>query len=288
MNNKEIKISSLDIFGFLITGTVIFLAIFGDLIVPYDPTMVTNTVSKSPPPLSSWPSLFWDVLVNDIPSPHWFGTDSSGLDVFSRTIAAVRTDLIIAFSANIISAGLGVFLGVVLGYFRNILSEALLRLFDLLQSFPVFITAMILVALAGRTWINIILAMSLLYTPIYLRLTRTEVLSLINRGFIYAARVSGKTELYIAIRHILPNALGPALVQFSITIGFAILLTAGLSFVGAGVRPPTPEWGSMIASGAGQLVLGDWWPSVFPGVATSLTVFAFAVCGNFIEKNYDR
>ena len=86
-----------------------------------------------------------------------------------------------------------------------------------------FITAMILVALAGRTWINIILAMSLLYTPIYLRLTRTEVLSLINRGFIYAARVSGKTELYIAIRHILPNALGPALVQFSITIGFLLV-----------------------------------------------------------------
>ena len=150
------------------------------------------------------------------------------------------------------------------------------------------IPAMILVALAGRTWVNIILAMSLLYTPIYLRLTRTEVLSLVNRGFIYASRVSGKTEFYIAIRHILPNALGPSLVQFSITIGFAILLTAGLSFVGAGVRPPTPEWGSMIASGAGQLVLGDWWPSVFPGVATSLTVFAFAVCGNFIEKNYDR
>ena len=288
MTSRKIKITTLDMTGFIITGIVIFLAIFGGFIIPYDPTVVSNTVSQAPPDFSKWPNLFWEVLFNDLPTPHWFGTDSSGLDILSRTIAAVRTDLIIAFSANLISASLGVFLGVILGYFKNILSEAILRLFDLLQSFPVFITAMILVALAGRTWANIILAMSLLYTPIYLRLTRTEVLSIINRGFIQAARVSGKTELYIAVRHILPNALGPALVQFSITIGFAILLTAGLSFVGAGVRPPTPEWGSMIASGAGQLVLGDWWPSVFPGIATSLTVFAFAVCGNFIEKNYDR
>jgi peptide/nickel transport system permease protein len=287
LENKLI-ITSLDWFGFIITFSVIFLAIFGPYIVPYDPTQVTNTVSKPPPQLRDWPMLFWLSIMHSGISPHWFGTDSSGLDVFSRTIAAIRTDLLIAFSANIISSLVGISLGVVLGYFKNLATEVVLRLADLIQSFPVFITAMVLVALAGRTWGNIILAMTLLYTPIYIRLTRSEVLAVKRRGFVEAARVAGKTELFVAFKHVLPNSLAPSLVQFSITIGFAILLTAGLSFVGAGVRPPTPEWGSMIATGANQLVLGDWWPSIFPGIATSLTVFGFAVCGNFIEKNYDK
>lgn len=289
-NNQKnnVSITLLDWFGFSITSTVIFLGLFGPSIVPYDPTSVTNSVSEPPPHITQWPALFWDLIVNDALSPHWFGTDASGLDVFSRTIAAIRTDLAIAFSANIISSLVGVSLGVLLGYFKNIVTEIILRLADLIQSFPVFITAMVLVALAGRTWANIILAMTFLYTPIYIRLTRSEVLAVKRRGFVEAARVTGKTDISIAFKHVLPNSLVPSLVQFSITIGFAILLTAGLSFVGAGVRPPTPEWGSMIATGANQLVLGDWWPSIFPGIATSLTVFGFAVCGNFIERNYDK
>jgi ABC-type dipeptide/oligopeptide/nickel transport system permease subunit len=100
--------------------------------------------------------------------------------------------------------------------------------------------------------------------------------------------VAPRTELTIALRHVLPNALTPALIQSSVTIGFAILLTAGLSYVGAGVRPPTPEWGLMIANGANQLILGEWWSSVFPGIAISLTVFGFAVLGNAMERRYER
>jgi peptide/nickel transport system permease protein len=274
--------------GIGIVSVAIFLAVFSPWLIPYDPTQATENVSTPPPPLSAWPSLFWQTIVGYGPTPHWFGTDASGLDVFSRTIEATRTDLIIALSANIVSVIIGVSLGVISGYFRNIWTETLLRTSDLLQSFPVFITAMILVALAGRSWVNIVLAMSFLYAPIYLRLTRTEVLALRDRSFIEAARALGKTEFGIARQHILPNAIGPSLIQFSVTIGFAILLTAGLSFVGAGVRPPTPEWGSMIATGATQLVLGDWWPSLFPGIAISVTVFGFAVCGHILEKRYGR
>ncbi|MEL6233732.1 MAG: ABC transporter permease, partial [Pseudomonadota bacterium] len=160
------------------------------------------------------------------------------------------------------------------------------RVSDVLQSFPVFISAMILVALAGRSTVNIVLALSLLYTPIYIRLTRAEVMAQKTRGFVEAARAIGLTELQIALRHVLPNALTPALIQSSVTIGFAILLTAGLSFVGAGVRPPTPEWGLMISTGANQIILGEWWPSVFPGLAISLTVFGFAILGNALERRY--
>jgi peptide/nickel transport system permease protein len=219
--------------------------------------------------------------------PHWFGTDATGFDVFSRVIAAPRVDLTIALLANGLSLVLGVFLGLVAGYFRNVLTEGMMRVSDVLQSFPVFISAMILVALAGRSTVNIVIALALLYTPIYIRLTRSEVLSQRVRGYVEAARALGNSELTIAVRHVLPNSLAPALIQSSVTIGFAILLTAGLSFVGAGVRPPAPEWGLMISTGANQIILGEWWPSVFPGIAISLTVFGFAVLGNTLERRYD-
>lgn len=271
--------------GCVLVVIAILCALFGQWIAPYEAGATAERVSLPPPPIAEWPRLFWATL-NGAPAPHWFGTDAAGLDVFSRTILAARTDLAIALGANLASFVLGVGLGLCAGYWRNAVTELLMRLSDLLQSFPVFIMAMILVALAGRSWGNIVLALTLLYAPIYLRLTRAEVLVLRTRGFVEAARAAGVDDFRIALSHVLPNALRPALIQSSVTIGFAILLTAGLSFVGAGVRPPTPEWGLMIATGAGQIVLGDWWPSLFPGIAISLTVFGFAALGYALERRY--
>ena len=151
-----------------------------------------------------------------------------------------------------------------------------MRVSDVLQAFPVFITAMLLVTLSGRSVSNIVIALALVYTPIFVRLTRAEVMSQSTRGYVEAARAAGNRPWIIAVKHILPNSMVPALVQTSVTIGFAIILTAGLSFVGAGVRPPTPEWGLMISLGASQLILGEWWPSVFPGLAMTITVFGYA------------
>jgi peptide/nickel transport system permease protein len=275
--------------GVVIVSIVALLAVFGPAIAPYDPTEATDVVAQPPPPLAEWPRLLGETLAGRRAEPvHWFGTDAAGLDVFSRTIAAPRTDLVIAVAANAFSFALGVLLGLAAGYFRHWSTGLLMRASDLLQSFPVFITAMILVALAGRTWVNIVVAMTLLYTPIYIRLTRTEVLTQRERGFVEAAQALGASEWRIALRHVLPNALAPAIVQSSVTIGFAILLTAGLSFVGAGVRPPTPEWGLMIATSASQIVLGEWWPAIFPGIAISLTVFGFAALGHALERRYGR
>ncbi len=275
--------------GLAIVCLVTFLAAFGPLIAPYDPTVSTPFVAVPPPPLTDWPGLMWGVLSGSADkTPHWFGTDASGFDVFSRVISAPRIDLTIALAANGLSLFLGVFLGLIAGYFRNWGTELLMRTSDVLQSFPVFISAMILVALAGRSTTNIVIALALLYVPIYVRLTRSEVLAQKARGYVEAARAIGNSEFSIAMRHVLPNSLAPALIQSSVTIGFAILLTAGLSFVGAGVRPPTPEWGLMISTGATQMVLGEWWPSLFPGIAISLTVFGFAVLGNALEERYAR
>jgi peptide/nickel transport system permease protein len=274
--------------GVTIVAIVVLLAIVGPYVGPYDPTLTTPNVSMPPPSLTEVPGLFSAWISGSLEeAPHWMGTDASGFDVFSRVIAAPRTDLVIALVANGLSLLVGVFLGLIAGYYRNAATELMMRVSDVMQSFPVFISAMVLVALAGRSTTNIIIALAFVYTPIYIRLTRAEVMSQKVRGFVEAARALGNTELNIAIRHVLPNSLTPALIQASVTIGFAILLTAGLSFVGAGVRPPTPEWGLMISTGANQIILGEWWPSVFPGVAISLTVFGFAVLGNALERRYD-
>ena len=274
--------------GVAIVATVVALAAIGPAIAPYDPTLTTPTINVPPPPLSQWPALLWGTLTGGLEqAPHWFGTDAAGFDVFSRVISAPRVDLTIALAANGLSLVAGVFLGLVAGYYQNRATALLMRVSDLMQSFPVFISAMILVALAGRSITNIVIALALLYTPIYIRLTRTEVLTQRVRGYVEAARALGNSEFTIALRHVLPNSLAPALIQSSVTIGFAILLTAGLSFVGAGVRPPTPEWGLMISVGANQIVLGEWWPSVFPGIAISLTVFGFAILGTALERRYD-
>ena len=274
--------------GIAIVAVVCILAVIGPVIGPYDPTLTTPRGAVPPPGPLEIPGLLVGWIGGTLEHPpHWMGTDASGYDVFSRVIAAPRTDLVIALLANALSLGVGVLLGLVAGYFRNWATELLMRVSDVMQSFPVFISAMVLVALAGRSTANIVIALAFVYVPIYIRLTRAEVLAQSARGFVEAARAIGQPEIVIALRHVLPNSLTPALIQSSVTIGFAILLTAGLSFVGAGVRPPTPEWGLMISTGANQIVLGEWWPSVFPGIAISLTVFGFAVLGNALERRYE-
>ncbi|MFK0334351.1 ABC transporter permease [Rhizobium sp. NPDC090275] len=276
-------------FAVVFASLAVVMALFGEHLVPYNPIDSSFEPNLPPPPISDVPVLFLSWIKGSAVDPiHWFGTDSSGFDVFSRVLCAPRIDLSIALAANCLAMLMGIPFGLVAGYFRNPLTEFMMRASDVLQSFPVFISAMILVALGGQSIINVVLALSLLYAPIYVRLTRTEVLTQKSRGMVEASRAIGQSEMMIALKHVLPNSLGPALVQSSVTIGFAILLTAGLSFVGAGVRPPSPEWGLMISTGANDIVLGQWWTSVFPGIAISLTVFSFAVIGDAMERRYNR
>lgn len=273
--------------GLAIIALSLFLAAFGPAIAPYDPTVAGPDISQPPPSLGALPGLLLGSLRGtNLAPPHWMGTDQSGLDIFSRVIAAPRTDMLIALAACVLSCLCGTLLGLLAGFARNGATEALMRVSDVLQAFPVFITAMMLVALAGRSTANIVLALVLVYTPIFTRLTRAEVMGHMSRTYVEAARAAGNRPWAVALRHVLPNCLTPSLVQSSATIGFAIILTAGLSFVGAGVRPPSPEWGLMISQGAPQLILGQWWPSVFPGIAMSVTVFGYAAVGHAFEARF--
>ena len=254
--------------GLAIVGVSLLLAVLGEALAPYSPVQPTGNISEAPS------------------GQHWFGTDATGLDIFSRVISAPRTDVAIALAAAALSLVAGSLIGLVAGFYRGFLSELIMRVSDVIQSFPVFILAMILVALSGRSTFNLVLALAFLYTPIFIRLTRAEVLSQRSRTYVQSARAIGASELRISFRHVLPNSLAPALIQASVVIGWGILLTAGLSFIGAGVRPPTPEWGLMISKGANSIILGEWWPSVFPGLAISLTVFGYAAVGNALERAY--
>jgi peptide/nickel transport system permease protein len=185
----------------------------------------------------------------------------------------------------------GVF-GAMAGYYsgrsvRNFIGQTVMRLADIIQAFPVFILALGLVAVVGPSAKTVAVAIAFVNLPIFLRLFRAEALSVRERAYVDAARAGGVSDRRILARHVVPNAIGPAFVQISTGMGFAILLTAGLSFVGAGVRAPTPEWGSMIAIGAPNIVTGQWWPALFPGIWMGITILSLGIVGQSLEMLTD-
>lgn len=216
---------------------------------------------------------------------HPMGTDSAGLDIFSRVLHAPRVDLLIALGSTLWAAAVGGALGALVGLwegvrgFKGPVATLLIRVADVVQAFPVFALALVLVAVLGQGIAAIVIAIGVVNVPTYLRLMRGEALTIRNQAYVESARISGASDLYLLARHIVPNAAAPLIAQMSINTGVAVLLAAGLSFIGAGVRAPTPEWGSMIAMGFQNVVTGQWWPSIFPGLALALTVFGLGRIG---------
>jgi len=261
------RLSATLIFGLSLLVLQIVLIVFAPLLAPHSPVDADPMNILKPP---SW--------------HYWFGTDVSGMDILSRVIYATRINLLISVTAVAIAFVVGVPIGLLIGFYKNLLSTLVMRVFDFIQSFPVFVLGMALVSVMGQEIWNVAIVLAVLFIPMFARLIRAEVLSLRDRPFISAARCSGATNLTIMFRHILPNAMAPAIVQVSISIGMAILLTAGLSFVGAGVRMPTPEWGLMVANGAQQMILGVWWAALFPGLAIIISVLTFAILGDAVKR----
>jgi peptide/nickel transport system permease protein len=214
---------------------------------------------------------------------HWFGTDKSGMDVYTRVLYAARLDLAIAAAGTLLALALGVPFGLLAGFYRGYAVEGLMRLTELVQSFPLVLMAMAFVTLTGQREINIVLAIAILNAPIFLRLIRASVLSIRGRTFVEAAICAGNPDARLLVRHILPNVIGGSLAQASVTIGWAILLTAGLSFVAIGVRVPTPEWGSMVSVGAPNMTTGEWWVALFPGLAIGVAVLGFNLLGDGLQ-----
>lgn len=258
--------------GYLIVIVITLLAILAPAITPYSPTEADSVSFLQPPDAT-----------------HLFGTDNVGMDIFSRSIYAPRIDLTIAILGTLLSALAGGSVGAVVGFYssgrgiRVWLSFAVMRAADVLQAFPVFVFAIALVASLGQSIQTVVLAIAFVNAPIYLRLMRSQVLSIRSMRYVEASQVNGLSDMQTIVRHIIPNAMAPVLAQLSVNVGWGILLTSALSFVGAGVRAPTPEWGSMIAMGFQNVVTGQWWPSMFPGAMLAITVFGFSLVGASIE-----
>jgi peptide/nickel transport system permease protein len=266
----QLRRSRLFAFGLAIVALDLILAAFGPLLAPQSLERPTGAISAAPS------------------GAHWFGTDSNGLDVLSRVIAAPRVDIVIAVAAAAIAVVAGTLLGLAAGFSGRAVGEATMRLADTALAFPGLIFVAIVVYMAGRSVPNVIIVLGLLSTPLYIRLAYGEVLSLRERPFVEAAYANGDRPVSIAVRHVLPNAITPALAYASITIAHGILAVAGLSFIGAGIRPPTAEWGVMINAGASEIQLGQGWMSLYPGMAIFLSVFGFAAVGEGLQRALAR
>jgi len=245
-------------------------ALLGAWLVPYDPLATDATATLQPPS-----------------AQHWFGTDNLGRDVFSRVIVATRLDLMISVAAVAMSFVIGSVLGAVAGYRGGLIDVATSRVLDTIMAFPLFVLAMGIVAALGNTVANIIYATAIINIPFYARLVRAEVNIRRDAGFTLAAKLAGNSDARVLAFHIFPNALPPMMVQVSLNLGWAILNAAGLSFIGLGVRPPTPEWGIMVAEGANYIVSGEWWLALFPGLWLMLAVFTFNLMGDGLRDIVD-
>jgi peptide/nickel transport system permease protein len=255
--------------GASIVGTIAVLAIAAPLLTPYSPTTADPSSPLLPPDLA-----------------HPFGTDQAGMDIYTRVLFGARLDLVIAILGTSLAFIVGVPLGVLAGFYRGAPTELLMRATDLVQAFPLLIFAMAIVTLTGQSEINILFAVGILSAPIFLRLIRSSVLAIQGRTFVEAAICAGNTDRRLLFRHVLPNAIAGAVAQASVTAGWAILLIAGLSFVGVGVRVPTPEWGSMVNAGAHAMVTGQWWVALFPGLAITIAVLGFNLLGDGLQGRF--
>jgi peptide/nickel transport system permease protein len=257
-------------FAFGLLVLIVFSALFGPYVAPYDP-LASDTVAALKGPSGA----------------HWFGTDQLGRDIFSRVIVATRLDTFIAVASVILVFMMGGLAGLAAGYFGGWTDRIVGRIADTIMAFPLFVLAMGIVAALGNTVQNIIIATAIVNFPLYARVARAEANVRRDAGFVQAARLSGNGEFRILLVHILPNIMPIMIVQMSLTMGYAILNAAGLSFIGLGVRPPTAEWGIMVAEGASFMVSGEWWIALFPGLALMIAVFCFNLLGDGLRDIVD-
>ncbi|MFZ3240414.1 MAG: ABC transporter permease [Pseudolabrys sp.] len=245
-------------------------ALIGPYVAPYDPLASDTSATLASPSFK-----------------HWFGTDQLGRDIFSRVIVATRLDFTIAISSVMLVFAMGGFAGIAAGFFGGWTDRIVGRISDTIMAFPLFVLAMGIVAALGNTVTNIVLATAIVNFPLYVRVARAEANVRRDAGFVQAARLSGNGDFRILLMHILPNIMPIMMVQISLTMGYAILNAAGLSFIGLGVRPPTPEWGIMVAEGAGNIISGEWWIALFPGAALMIAVFCFNLLGDGLRDLVD-
>jgi len=256
--------------GSLIVLTIIFMAVLAPIISPYDPLELGVRAFKPP----------------DEKNP--LGTDTVGRDVLSRTIWGSRASLMVAFISILISITIGSLLGSMVGYVGGTLDRMITSVVDALYAFPTYIFALMIVVILGPQVLNIAMAVGVSFIPQYYRVVRSIVLSIKERLFIESEKALGASSLYIVRQHILPYAISSIIVLMSMGIADSILTVAGLGFLGIGIQPPTPEWGTDMRFGRDVFLIGGWWVSVAPGIMIFLSVMGFNLFGEGLNALFQE
>lgn len=255
--------------GAIVLMVVILAALLAFKVAPYSPTRQDFRVERQPP------------------SPaHLMGTDEFGRDVLSRVIWGAQTSLEAGAVAASIALILGLALGMIAAYYGGRADSLIMRTMDVILAFPYILLAIAIVAILGPGLLNAMIAIAIVYVPYYARVVRGSVLSVRARDYVEAARALGAGDGRVMLQHVLPNTLAPLIVQTTLNIGSAIIDTAGLSFLGLGTQPPTPDWGNMLSAGR-SYVIDSPWIATFPGLAILLTVLAFNLMGDALRDAFD-
>jgi peptide/nickel transport system permease protein len=255
--------------GFVLLTLMLLLAIFAPFITQYDPLKTSQEVLLPPNML------------------HPFGTDEFGRDILARCLYAARTDLYIALIAMVISFAFGSIIGATVGYLEGLLDDAVMRVMDILMAFPGILLAMAIVVFLGPTVNSLIFASALIRLPMFARLTRGQMLTVKKETYADAAKICGLTKRKIIFSELLPNAIPPVISLFCLSLGRTIITIAALSYVGLGIRPPEPEWGTMAAEGSIYILFGEWWPSFFPGIFILIASLGLILVGEGLVDIFD-
>ncbi|AZR74484.1 peptide ABC transporter permease [Anoxybacter fermentans] len=257
------------VLGMVIIALIVFSAIFAPYIAPYDP-IKQNILARYKPPSAK----------------HLLGTDELGRDILSRIIYGARYSLLIGIISISLALIFGIILGVLAGYYGGLVDLLIMRVVDIMLAFPYILLAIAIVAILGPELRNAMIAISIVNIPRFARLIRSSVLSIKESEYVQAAKALGASDLRIIIKYLLPNSMAPLIVQSTLSIASAILSAAGLSFLGLGAQPPTPEWGAMLSDARSALQLAPW-VVTFPGIAIMLNVLGFNLLGDGLRDALD-
>lgn len=264
-----LKTNPMALAGLIIMVLVITGSLFASILTPYDPTKIDIMVKFQPPSLS-----------------HWFGTDEVGRDILTRVLYGGRLSLGVGILVVVISGTIGMVIGAISGYMGGIVDQLIMRIMDMMLAFPMLILAMALTAALGPSLQNAVLALVIVEVPLYVRLARGQALVLRETLYVKSAVTFGMNPLFIILRHIIPNAVSPLIIQATLDVGNVILMIATLGFLGLGAQPPTPEWGAMISVGW-KYLLDFWWYPVFPGLLLFLSSAALNLIGDGLRDILD-
>ena len=268
---RRLKRNKMAVVGLVILIILVLLAVFANVIANYDNVVIKQNLSQR----LQAPS-----------AAHWLGTDEFGRDIFARLVHGTRVSLQVGIIAVGISIIIGGILGAIAGYYGGKLDNIIMRIMDIFLAVPSILLAIAIVSALGPSILNLMLAISISSVPSYARIVRASVLSIRDQEFIEAAKAIGASNTRIIFRHIIPNSLAPVIVQATLGVAGAILSTAGLSFIGLGIQPPAPEWGSML-SGGRQYLRYAWWVTTFPGVAIMITILSLSLLGDGLRDALD-